>query len=106
TGIKNGYRIDLGAGDDFLVISGTRAKKGELNVNMGDGNDILDVADTGHRGGTVLKTGAGDDGVILRAGAYRTDLLVDTGTGDDQVVSLGARGKALYLVNPLGTDYF
>src|SRR5207248_48033 len=44
--VKQGYSINMGAGDDTLAVTGTRSR-GDLNVLMGDGNDTLIVNDAG-----------------------------------------------------------
>lgn len=104
-GIKSGYHVTMGGGDDVLLVTGTRSNGG-LNVNLGEGTNYLGISDAGHRGETVLTGGNGDDTIILHASTFRRPVYVNTGAGDDQVVAAGIAAGDLVMANPLGTDYF
>ena len=91
---KGATRVDSGAGDDSICVSGT----GAAVVNAGPGNDF--VGARGHQGRTFVSLGFGDDTFIGGDGDDRvwsqeasnqtsTDDhdVVLTGGGDDDVIS-------------------
>ena len=103
--IKHGYTIDMGAGDDSLLVTGTRSR-GALTVNMGDGNDVLGVSNAGHRGETTLRGGAGNDIILMSGSSFRSYVFADTGAGDDTVLTSGIRVTNFGLLNTAGSDFF
>jgi hypothetical protein len=71
-GVTRDIVIDLAGGDDRLLMNNVYVN-GSLDINMGDGNDILNL---GHQ--SVVST--------------RADLRIDLGSGDDTL-----DGKRLYI---------
>ena len=104
-GVKHGYHIAMGGGDDGLLLTGLQSNGG-LNVDMGDGNDVLGISGVGYKGETVLAGGGGDDIIILHSSSFRRPVYVNTGAGDDQVIAAGVQTGDFVMINPLGTDYF
>ncbi|MBP3957471.1 hypothetical protein J8F10_19665 [Gemmata sp. G18] len=105
SGIERDLYIRMYGGDDQLLVTGTR-NKGALNIDTGDGNDILGISDAGHRSETTLATGAGDDNVILNGSVFRRYVYLDTGAGDDNVIASSIGVLDFGVFNPAGNDYF
>ena len=106
--IGKGLAINVGHGDDTIVIGGTSTTAGEdplndidvgavsvganLSVSAGAGNDSVAVVDVSVKGKTALHTGSGDDNVALMSADGATlskSLVVNAGSGTDQVLMDG-----------------
>jgi Ca2+-binding RTX toxin-like protein len=91
---KGAERVDSGAGDDSICVTG----KGTAVINAGPGDDF--VGARAHRGKTFVSLGFGDDRFLGGSGADRVwsqeasnqsspddDDVIITGDGDDYVIS-------------------
>lgn len=83
----NATTVNLGAGDDTFELRVTVAKTtaDSIVINAGDGNDGIDIDNTGTRGKTTINGDAGDDRITIgRVGSAATTI-VSGGTGNDTV---------------------
>jgi Ca2+-binding RTX toxin-like protein len=105
---KGAARVDSGAGDDSICVTG----KGTAVVNAGPGNDF--VGARAHRGKTFVSLGFGDDRFLGGPGDDRVwsqeasnqsspddDDVIIAGDGDDYVIS-GSSAAANHDVVDLG----
>jgi Ca2+-binding RTX toxin-like protein len=83
---KGASRVDSGAGDDAICVTG----KGAAVINAGLGNDF--VGARSHRGKTFVSLGFGDDTFLGGRGADRVwsqEASNQTSTGDHDVIVTG-----------------
>jgi Ca2+-binding RTX toxin-like protein len=94
---SEGFTINVGAGDDILDVSGaTFDLTGALTVDLGSGDDTYignSVAEiiTGGEGADHILAGAGDDVIIGGAGVDH----IEGGDGDDVITDTDAPGVLL-----------
>ena len=88
-------------GADHFTLAGSAGVGGNVKVDTGAGNDLLQVNDSNIGGTTTLKTGSDNDAVHIEdAGAalgphmtFPQAVTVNTGSGDDSV-TVGVFGQA------------
>jgi hypothetical protein len=83
--VRRSLNVNLGDGDDSLDISHVKLLRG-LNVNLGEGNDTLNVDHVK----TLLRTstlagGEGDDDIQISDSKFRRKVDLLAGAGDDTV---------------------
>jgi cyclophilin family peptidyl-prolyl cis-trans isomerase len=104
-GIRGGYSINMGGGDDHLLLTGSETRGAQF-VSMGDGDDVLSIDDDAPRGTTLINTGNGNDTVSLTNSVFLKSLWLDTGSGDDTVTASMVSSQIFKLTNPSGNDFF
>jgi hypothetical protein len=73
------WQSQTGATSSDAILSGG------LRVNLGKGNDRLEVRDTTFEGLSVVYAGPGDDEIRLSESRFEAQLTVQTFDGDDQI---------------------
>ncbi|QVL32601.1 tandem-95 repeat protein [Telmatocola sphagniphila] len=101
-----GVHIQLGGGDDMLVLNGL-SLSGQLYVNMGEGNNSLSVFNTRSNNTMSLITNGGNDVITLSGVQAPKGLVLACGLGYD-VVNIGysSFGNGSYIVSAGGTAQF
>jgi hypothetical protein len=104
TGITAGVRVDLGAGDDELVVEDAELPAA-LEILGGDGADHVTLDDCHVHGGTHIAGGGAGDTIVLGTTQFDGKLVVQSDSGDDVVsldtVSIAQRTK---LATGVGND--
>jgi hypothetical protein len=79
-----GIVVTLKGGNDLVTFSGHLF--GDLNIDTGDGNDIIAVANASVSNDMLIKSGPGDDGVDVSNSSIRFIAEVEQDTGRDATV--------------------
>lgn len=80
-GYKSITMIGTSGPDTFVITGGALVAHHEITVLLGDGNNMLDVANTTCIGNVTVKAGNGDDDVSITSVTVLGDTLVDLGGG-------------------------
>lgn len=83
----NATTINLGAGDDTFELRVTVAKTAadSIVINAGDGDDVIDIQNTGTRGNTTINGDAGNDKITIERVGSAATTVVSGGIGNDTV---------------------
>jgi hypothetical protein len=104
-GIKHGVSVAMGAGNDDVLLS-RLGTKGDLFVDMGDGDDNLTDTNDSHHGATNIFGGNGNDTITLNTSGFGIYLYIDAGFGDDTVVANQIAATPTGLMSGGGNDFF
>lgn len=94
---------EVRAADDLSLVLGNQTDRvglekvgvGQLAVQLGDGNDTLEISDARAADGIAIGAGAGDDSVHLADVSTRERLRIEGGTGNDQITVEGTAPLAI-----------
>jgi FKBP-type peptidyl-prolyl cis-trans isomerase/Bacterial Ig-like domain/Bacterial Ig domain len=81
--IANGFDIKMGGGDDAVEINKVDSRW--LDIDMGDGNDTLDLISSRITRHTTILGGAGDDDLRAFNTTFKRRTTIDAGEGNDRL---------------------
>lgn len=86
-GVTGNVTINLGQGDDVLLLGGTDQLDvaRNLTINLGRGNDVLDLKNVTVAGKAAIAGAAGADSVTLADTAFSRNLHVNLGKGSNSL---------------------
>jgi len=84
TGVTGDIRIDLGGGDDQVVVRDVRVGR-DLRINSGAGDDHVSLIGTRVRRNVAIKARVGVDGVAVVGVTTGNQVRVAAGSGNDRV---------------------
>jgi CSLREA domain-containing protein len=103
TKVKRGVAVDLGDGDDDLVLNTKPSVlRGSMDLDTGNGNDRLRLESVAVRGPLNIETGTGDDLVEMVDMVLSQPIEVLLGDGDDVVTIERSRFRGP--INVVGGD--
>lgn len=92
-GVRRGLIANMGAGNDTLRIN-EASFRGNVAINMGEGDDRVTIGVAPEAVGTATET-EGDSTVDSPSVQIGQNLVIRTGAGDDTVVINDARGRGV-----------
>lgn len=111
TQLANGdFLIADAAGDaDLELTADLTGTVSQLNIALGSGDDVIDVAllgDSGFKGGLIINSGAGDDTVTISDGLLKGPLnITATGAADIHVGTGALDIKGAVNISQLGGNF-
>jgi len=108
-GVTRGFKIDLGGGDNELLLTAGEQPllvvPGAFSYRSASGDDLVVLDHANFPGKVALNLGAGADTVFGYVCAFAGGLRVTTGDGDDLVVFDNSESASKFAVNlGLGDD--
>jgi VCBS repeat-containing protein len=107
--VRNGLFVDMGSGADQLLMSNVHVLR--LHVNMGTGNDLVNIGDDGITSGVmvtkeaIVVTGSGQDDARVANSIFKRFLNLDMGNNNDTttIQNTSVRRRSVINGGP-GTD--
>ena len=81
---SRGIVVNLNGGNDAVTFAGHLL--GDLDIDTGDGNDLIIINNANVSNSMLLQAGAGDDGVSITNSSIRFNAQIEQGTGADFTV--------------------
>src|SRR5262245_20006272 len=101
--VKNGLFVEMGSGADQLLMNNVHVLR--LHVNMGSGNDLINIGDDGNSSGVmvtkeaVVVTGSGADDARFANSIFKRFLNLDMGANNDSTTIQGTTVSRRSVIN-------
>ena len=98
SGIRKGFHVVAGAGDDTIQLMGLQARD-TINVIAGDGNDVLRIGGSFAGEGSIVDLGEGNNRIDVAGSSFGKLFSLRSGSGDDVLSVTGNSFREVALFN-------
>ena len=103
--IPNDLRISMGRGDDVVIIGPGIEAGGDVTIDTGEGDDLINLDSLVVGDDLTIHSGQGDDTILLTSVSVSDDQRIDSGPGQDTVkVADSTIGDNLWIETSQGND--